>query len=448
VAAPLRQFNVTAVTAQQALPGGTLVYNGRDAADKLHDPTAILYVRSDDLSSTFKLKAGKPIEPLILRANAGDCVQVTLKNRLPATLPDLPGFYTLPMLIAGTPGAVDFNANQVAPSKNVGLHTQLLEYDVAKSDGANVGLNPVQTAGPGGSVTYRWYAGHVRLRPDGTLRVAKPIEFGAVNLMPSDSIKQPSKGAIGTLIIEPPGACPAANSSLVNQPCGEDATSRASATINVLASGSEAAHAFREFVLLFQNSVNLRHGSGAAADPAVALTAQAEDPEDSGQKAFNYRTEPMWKRMGFAPDQPLGGPGGTHELDFSNALSNTQVGGDPLTPVFTAKVGQSAWFRVVHPGGVGRNNTFQIHGHGWQEEPYFNSSTRMGYNPGGMCLTTPCNTLSQYMSSQFGIGPTAHHNFILPLAGGRFGIAGDYLYRDQASMDFDGGLWGIFRVTP
>ena len=25
---------------------------------------------------------------------------------------------------------------------------------------------------------------------------------------------------------------------------------------------------------------------------------------------------------------------------------------------------------------------------------------------------------------------------------------GDYLYRDQQSFMFDGGLWGIFRVTP
>jgi hypothetical protein len=26
-----------------------------------------------------------------------------------------------------------------------------------------------------------------------------------------------------------------------------------------------------------------------------------EDPEDSGQKAINYRTDPLWKRMQHAP---------------------------------------------------------------------------------------------------------------------------------------------------
>jgi len=33
-------------------------------------------------------------------------------------------------------------------------------------------------------------------------------------------------------------------------------------------------------------------------------------------------------------------------------------------------------------------------------------------------------------------------------AGGAFRIVGDYLYRDQASFTFDGGMWGIFRVKP
>ena len=51
--------------------------------------------------------------------------------------------------------------------------------------------------------------------------------------------------------------------------------------------------------------------------------------------------------------------------------------------------------------------------------------------------------------AQMGHGPTNHFD-VVPKhgAGGNFGIAGDYLYRDQASFQFDGGLWGIFRVTP
>ncbi|HET7786788.1 MAG TPA: hypothetical protein VFL36_12520 [Myxococcales bacterium] len=424
--APVRKFDVTAITAQQLLPNGTLVYNSRtNQGGMLHDPTAILYVRSTDLDSTgLKLKPGVPVEPLVLRANAGDCINVSLSNKLPAALPDLPGYYTMPMLIAGAPGEVDFNANQVAPSNSVGLHPQLVTYDVQKADGTNVGFNPVQTAAPGTVAKYTWYAGDIRINPD-TSRTATPVEFGIVNLMPADPIKQPSKGAIGALVIEPPGTCPAPTKG-ANDACGEDAASRAQARFP---------GKYREFVLMYQNAVNLRRGTGTATDPALPQVAQAEDPEDSANTAFNYRTEPIWKRMGYEPDLPLTGPGGTETFDYSDVLSNAKVGGDPQTPVFTATVGEQVRLLVAHPGGLGRDNVFQVHGHGFQEQPWTNGSTSLGFNP-----------QSEYKGSQYGIGPSASHNFLLGPAGGRAGVVGDFLFRDQPSFDFNQGLWGILRV--
>jgi hypothetical protein len=407
--APTRTFNVTAVTAQQALPGGTLVYNARpNNGGPLNDPTAILYVRTSDLDSLNKLKAGVPVEPLTLRANAGDCITLTLNNRLPATAPDLPGFNTLPMIVER------FNANQVRPSSLVGLHPQLLAFDVIKNDGANVGFNSVQTAAPGGSVTYRWYAGDFRVSLFGR-RFAIPIEFGATNLISSDRIKHGNKGAIGALIIEPRGST-----------WTEDANSRASATVT-----PPGGAAFREFVLLFQNDVNLRFGNGTA----VPNTAEAEDPEDSGQKALNYRTEPLWKRLGFAPDTPLEQ---TRDVIFTNALTNALVGGDPVTPVFTATRGTPVRFRILHPAGHPRNEVFQVHGHIWEEEPYVSNSMVIGSNP-----------LSEWKGTQGGHGPTNHFDVVLKYgAGGAFKIVGDYLYREQVSFGFDGGMWGIFRVKP
>ncbi|HET9532981.1 MAG TPA: copper oxidase, partial [Blastocatellia bacterium] len=406
--APDRKINVTAVTAQQALTGGTLIYNSRTMnGGPLNDPTAILYVRSEDLKNG-KLKAGVPIEPLVIRANAGDCIELTLNNALPAMLPDLAGFNTMPMIVNF------FNANQVAPSNNVGLHAQLLAYDQTSSDGANVGFNPIQTAPPGGVVKYKWYAGDLRMNSNDQL-VATPVEFGAVALISSDPIKHSNKGAIGSLIIEPQG------STWV-----EDASSRAQATVTVPGQGS-----FREFVLQFQTDINLRFGDGSA----IPLTANQEDAEDSGQKGFNYRTEPIWFRMGHAPDSTLQF---TRTVDFTNALSNTQVGGDPQTPIFTAKAGTPVRFRVLQSGGHQRNNVFLLHGHVWQEEPWINGSTRIGSNP-----------LSEFYGNQWGFGASANFN-IVPQngAGGKFRITGDFLYKTLSGFQFDGGLWGIFRVTP
>ena len=64
--------------------------------------------------------------------------------------------------------------------------------------------------------------------------------------------------------------------------------------------------------------------------------------------AVNYRSEPMWFRLGFHPGAPFEQ---TREVNMTNAVSNTQVGGDPATPVFTAKAGTPVRFRVVEFSG-------------------------------------------------------------------------------------------------
>ncbi len=199
--APVRSYKVTAVNAK-ALPEETLVYNPRETnGGRLHDPTAIMFFRSEDIDPiSGQVKPSVTIEPLILRASAGECIEVALTNKLPAGPQfDLDGFNTLPMIVER------FNANQVKPSGDVGLHPQLVFFDVTRSDGMNVGFNPVQTASPGQTVTYQWYAGDVTVGND-NIGVATPIEFGATNLSSADPIKHSNKAAIGALIIEPKGA--------------------------------------------------------------------------------------------------------------------------------------------------------------------------------------------------------------------------------------------------
>jgi manganese oxidase len=417
--ATVRSYKVTATTAQKALPGGTLVYNPRETnGGKLHDPTAIMYFRTTDLDPlTGKLKTGVVVEPLILRASAGECVVVALTNNLPAgTQFDLDGFNTLPMIVD------KFNANQIRPSADVGLHSQLVYSDVTRSDGMNVGFNPVQTVSPGQTIEYQWYAGDIVTGPNNT-GVATPAEFGATNLMPADPIKHTNKAAFGALIIEPKGSF-----------WSDSTGSRAEVNVNLSTGGF-----FREFVTMFQNDINLRFNgfNGEATSTlgiAVPNLAEAEDPEDSGQKAVNYRTEPLWKRIGFAPNTPLEK---TREFDFTNVLSNAQVGGDPVTPVFHVLAGSALRIRMLHPGGHPRNDNYLLHGHIWESEPYIDGSTALGSNP-----------LSNWVGSQGGVGPGTHFDF-LPKngAGGLFRVQGDYLYRTFQSFHFDGGIWGLVRVS-
>ena len=78
-----------------------------------------------------------------------------------------------------------------------------------------------------------------------------------------------------------------------------------------------------------------------------------------------------------------------------------------------------------------------MHGHVWDEEPYAKDSTRLGFR-----------NQSEFFGAMMGVGPSAHFNLLLRNgAGGAFSVPGDYLFRTFSSFQFDGGMWGIFRVA-
>jgi len=402
--APKRVFNITAVTAQQALAEyplfrGNIVFNNRGTI--LANPLGVMYVRSEDLSGG-KLKNGVPVEPLVLRANAGDCIVVNLTNG-----------------IANNSAVFDVGFNWAAPfgslavnrqmSKYVGLHPQLLSYDATTSMGINIGWNGQgskdQVTGIGAQpIQYQWYAGKIDRASNGTLNYT-PVEFGALNLFPSDPLFQHLNGLFGQIIIEPKGStwqCGEVG-SLAN--CDPSAaappTTRASATVT-LADNSK----FREFSLMLSDNIRIV--------PTVGYTA------------VNYRSEPWQFRYT-----------GNATSDFSCMLSNQLMNiGDPQTPIFTAAVGDKVRFRMTHPFGTGTSQVFSLHGHIWQRNPYTNDSTMIG-----------SNSLSQWMGSRDNHGATDHFDMVVDKAGGEFGQAGDYLYSVFQPLQANKGQWGIFRVV-
>ncbi|HEX6861482.1 MAG TPA: hypothetical protein VF414_01640, partial [Thermoanaerobaculia bacterium] len=437
-----RIYDITAVAAAEVLqndgfPVPGLVYNRRPdqvsvwpgpgtQGGPLHDPTAIMFVYTSDLDySTGRplLKQNVRREPLVIRANAGECIRVTLHNDIWSRYQDQDGWNAVPMIVP------DFNANDVAPSMEVGLHPQLVSYDIRMGDGTNVGINPghfgKQTVAPGQTITYFWYAGDYNPATD----VATPIELGSTGLSSSDPIKHTNKGAIGALIVEPPASTWAEDVIPEPHPILDvmvPRLTRASVTVTTPDVGQ-----FREFVLLFQDNVNLRYDSGKPV-PSMAVD---EDPAESGQKGINYRTEPLWFRLGHAPDTPMEET--RNNPNYHLVLSNTWIGGaDPETPVFTAKAGEDVRFRLVHPGGHSQAHVFDVHGHVWEETPYNFNSTRIA-----------ANAASEWQGTRGGHGPSNHHEAVLKNgAGSKFKAFGDYLYRDYAGWLLDDGIWGLFRV--
>jgi manganese oxidase len=412
-----RKFYISAVSAQRSLAGrpanqvpgsnpkkGQIVFNDR-TKPVLAAPRGLMYVYTDDLDpTTRRLKDGVPVEPLILRAKAGECIEVYLKNEIPY---DSDVFkqsleYAFPLDgLAGVPLGV-------FPSKLVGLHPQLLSYDGANSSGSNIGFNtkegqPSQTVKYNDTVKYTWYAGKIDRDKSGKLNYT-PVEFGTLNLFPADPLFQASNSLFGSMVIEPADSswnCDGANGPVSCEPHSSAADktgfTRASATV------TGGANKFREFVVMLSDAERISGGNTSA---------------------INYRTEPKTYRYA-----------GNSTKDFSCMLSNQLVKGDPKTPIFSAEIGDKVRFRMAHPYGTGTSQVFTVHGHVWPRNPYKNESKDIGEN-----------SLSQWLGSRDNHGATDHFEIVLDKAGGESGKPGDYLYTTYLPAQAKLGAWGLFRV--
>ena len=265
-----KTFNITAIPAVQ-LPIGTITLNARTTAggpitseQQANNTTisaGLLYVVTEEL----KKGQVKIIEPLILRVNAGDCVQVNLTNGIDLSNPKTNAIFT-------NLSTQSFGLS-APPSTRVGLRAQMMSYNVLQSSGTNVGFNPTLTAepgkgGPGTTVTYYWYAGNLQFNPDGAVAVAQPVELGGLNLLPSDPIQQGTQGLVASLIVEPP-----------NTSWCLDANTRAQAYVypGQVTCPTTATPLFRELVVVSQDDFNNSFGTS---------------------DAVNYRTEPLLFRFG------------------------------------------------------------------------------------------------------------------------------------------------------
>lgn len=306
VGANIRKFEIVAIQKD-------IVYNSFGD----HDPEGLMFVLKEHEKKIIKNKI-KPT-PLILRANAGDCIEVTLTNHLykPIAQDDFPGV------------PVD---SPFPPSNRVSIHTQLLKYDVLGSDGATVGFNFDQTVEPGGSITYRWFA---------------DSELGACTLTGFADIRNHRHhGLFGAIIIEPTGSRYVDENTakgnqgnpeqvVISTPCMPD---------------------FREFVLFMQDGIRLLDKyNQLIPDPHTSgHGSESLDFEDQGQKAFNYRTERFENRL--KKDSRV------------HLVMSSKIHGDPATPVFSAYSGDPVRIRLIMPADKPRNHSFVLHGHSWKQQ--------------------------------------------------------------------------------
>lgn len=362
---------------------GALVYN---EPYRSHDSTGVVYMLNSDLD-LFKTANGSNlnVEPLVLRASAGECIQVNLTNAItPTKIPK---------------GQITYGTTTVNLKRSdvIGLHAELLSYDVSLNDGANIGINSTQTIAPGEAPrTYEWYAG--KWSDDNK---AIPVEFGSVVLTAPDQMEQYVSGLFGALIVEPEGSV-----------WVEDANSHSSANVYELDENGDSTLLFREFVLQFQDNLTVEGKNNSEVNTAI-----------------NYKSDPIAFRYSNVNN--------FNSLDVQDATTNARNDNSyPATPLLVVAKGSPVRVRLLHAGGAGNGENFILHGHVWQEEPYIDGSTALGDNE-----------LSQWFGFRDQLGALNSFDLLISSAGGKNSVEGDYIYRSFPNSSFADGAWGIMSVT-
>ena len=380
---PTRNFDIVAMETD-------IVYN----EGGYHDPYGLIYALASDEAD---IRSGAKLpEPLTIRANEGECIGVTLENKLTTAFLDHDG------VADGDPILPTESPTGTPAGLRVSLHPSIVQYDVRFSDGATIGFNLDQTVGPGEVIHYEWYADPV-----------SPGEIGPVNLLDFGDVRgHRHHGLFAGLIIEP------ADASYHDPITGAQIESGIAADIRT------AAGNFREFPVYFQDGLNLRlPGVDLTPVPDPLDDGELMDAEDQGEKGFNYRNANYNVRLGIPPG-PLDDLLNT---DQSNIFSST-VHGDPMTPIFQAYPGDDMRIRVMMGADKPRQHSIAVGGHSWRRDPY---------DPG-----------SQIIGAQSGITVGRAVDIFAP-AGGDEEQVGDFIYNCRVlAHHISGGLWGILRVLP
>jgi hypothetical protein len=394
-----------------------------------------------------KLEALKPyyqkhsLEPLVLRANAGQCIRVALFNLLPDEMNDAAGDALMPKIVPLNVDQRGLEANKdagdVKPSSKVSMHIQKLFYTVDENDGSNTGWNsemlgslmasPLTKCDSSdaacGPQHYHWYAGTVALEAcednvQEKCLVARPKELGASNITSlGDIINHPVHGLFGAMIIEPAQA----EYECLNEAGSVDTEREALQVGCGIRSQIKQAHtSFREFVVFYRDGLNLHYESLDASHP-IPNCLICDDSYDRGEKGINYNTEPFWARLKQKPSLDVAsGKWTLPELNDAYFPENFFLESyqPTATPKFLAKKEEEVRFRVLQPHGRARQRTFMVYGHDFPDMmPEFGS-------PHAPLISVGKAITAKIDSANPGL----------------------WQYRDGPNQMWSGGAWGIFDV--
>jgi hypothetical protein len=341
-----------------------------------------IYALRDDVPAI--LRGEKTAEPLVIRANAGDVVDITLTSALP-------------------------DVEEVDHYSKVGIHTHLVQYDVQSSDGAVGGCNyetSIRSAlavaensqlVPNGNeaiygeqVRYRWWC---------------DVELGMIYFHDHSLLKTHlPHGLFGATVCEPVGSeyrDPASNAPVYHVDTDgviRSTTDTRSLAVTSIVSPNDESESFREYVPMFSDGTQGR--------------------------TTNLREVRMIERLQWAP--PLSAERREHRKvqGGRETMFSSRIHGDPTTLLWRSYAGDPIRVRT-EGGGTHEIHSLNINGVRWRFEDEFKDSTLRTIGVVGV---------SEGFSFLFGADPRLE--------------PGDYLYSSPGELSIiSSGQWGVLRMS-
>ena len=204
-------------------------------------------------------------------------------------------------------------------------------------------------------------------------------------------LENPGLGLYGAIIVGPRGA------TYTHPATGEDVSARSGWRVDV---HPPFGPSYRRFTLFIQDE-----------DEVIGTHLMPYTEEVQGVVGLNYRSEPLAERL-------------TKDGDHFSVFSSDAFG-DPSTPIMEVYAGDPLKVNVLVPFSE-QAHVFSLEGHQWPLEP-----GRSGSDMLDSVQLGALDTLT--IVAQWG-------------AGGRTGLAGDYVYGDHREPFRVAGLWGLLRV--
>ncbi len=408
--APVKTFDISAISAEisisrfldyfagylyvltEDLPRVRVEEKKNAAARKNKDPFPAAAAVSAGLQ-------GDLLQPLVIRANAGDCVHVTLRNQI------------------GEPGEkgeikIDEDGDPVS------IHIHGSSFIVRSTGQAATMTNKDSLVKPGKSQEFEWY-----IPPD------EPD--GAHHFHSHATRDQWSQGMFGSLVVEPRG------SHYLNPWTGKEMKSGWMAMIE-----DPNGHDFREFAIFYHEIgdevFRILNRDGEMLPQRDAVT----DAYRPGGRGLNLRSEPHGTRLALQVER--------HGIHDESMAYGSYTFGDPATTIPRSYLGDPVKFRMM--GGSEVVHSHHLHGGSdrWPRSPEAVTKAEFNFaataNGTGPVKFPAIRTSSERLDVQ-SIGAAESFNEVIECGSGGCAYgAGDFVFHCHIPQHYVTGMWGFWRV--